>query len=132
MWVANSFPDVLCEFSNSGLPLSPSAGYTNGGLLGDGFLAVDGAGNIWVVNSNTGVSNASLSKFLKSGAPISPSGGYGKDRLSNAAGIAVDGSGNIWVANESNSSLTEIVGAAAPVVTPLAAGVKNNKLGQRP
>jgi hypothetical protein len=28
--------------------------------------------------------------------------------------------------------VTEIVGAGAPVVTPLAVGVKNNTLGSRP
>ncbi len=48
-------------------------------------------------------------------------------------GIAVDGAGNVWVTNNIfSSSLTEAVGVATPALAPLAAAVKNNKLGQRP
>jgi len=38
----------LSEFSNSGAALSPSTGYTGGGLVGVDGLAIDGAGNIWL------------------------------------------------------------------------------------
>jgi hypothetical protein len=31
-----------------------------------------------------------------------------------------------------SNGIDEMVGAATPVVTPLAAGVKNNRLGARP
>jgi hypothetical protein len=44
--------------------------------------------------------------------------------------IAVDGSGNVWLST--NSGVIEIIGAATPVVTPIATGVKNNTLGTRP
>jgi hypothetical protein len=48
-------------------------------------------------------------------------------------GIAIDGSGNVWVAGDDNvGPLTEFVGAAAPVVTPLAAGATYKQLGTRP
>ena len=46
--------------------------------------------------------------------------------------MAIDGSGNLWVANFTGNTLTEFVGLAAPVVTPIAAGVANNTLGTRP
>jgi hypothetical protein len=52
--------------------------------------------------------------------------------MASPAAIAIDGSGNVWVTNTGDSSLTEFVGAAAPVVTPLAAAVKNNNQGGQP
>jgi DNA-binding beta-propeller fold protein YncE len=36
-----------------------------------------------------------------------------------AYGIAVDASGNLWVTNFGDDTLTEFVGIAAPVKTPL-------------
>jgi len=45
-------------------------------------------------------------------------------------GIAVDGSGDVWVLN--GSSLTELIGVSAPVVTPLAVGILNKTLAKRP
>ena len=56
-------------------------------------------------------------------------------------GIAVDASGNVWVAAYNAAApagfITEIVGQAVPVVTPLAAGLPlvpgpTSKLGTRP
>jgi hypothetical protein len=46
--------------------------------------------------------------------------------------LAIDGSGDVWVTNNGNSSVTEFIGAGVPVITPLAVGVENNKLGTRP
>jgi hypothetical protein len=46
--------------------------------------------------------------------------------------LAIDGSGDVWVTNNGNSTVSEFIGAAVPVVTPLAVGVKNNTLGTRP
>ena len=48
--------------------------------------------------------------------------------------MALDGSGNVWVSggNSFQGSVVEFIGAAVPVVTPLAVGVKNNMLGTRP
>jgi hypothetical protein len=51
-------------------------------------------------------------------------------------GIAIDGSGNVWVVNLADEAtpdnVVEFVGAAVPVVTPLAVGVKNGTLGTTP
>ncbi len=124
VWAANPPFAVLSEVSNSGVAISPSGGFTGGGEGGSRFLAVDGEGNVWLANNVVG-------EFSNLGTPISPGTGYGGG-LNGAAGIAVDGSGNVWIANESSSTLVEIVGAAAPVVTPLATAAKNNQLGQRP
>ena len=63
---------------------------------------------------------------------LSPNAGYSGGGLSTPTGLAIDNSGNVWVTNTGDSSLTEFVGAAAPVVTPLATAVKNVDQGGQP
>ena len=97
-----------------------------------GSIAIDGDGNVWVVGG-------ALSEFSNSGEPISPSTGY-KAPGATPASIALDGSGNLWatgtnfvtVGNFFSLNVLEFIGASAPVVTPISAGVKNNTLGSRP
>lgn len=121
---------------------------TTGALLGsyscgiadetDG-IAIDGQGNKWA----SGGIYAQLSD-LPSSTCITVSVGLGipgltsnvidfaidgAGRVWSGAG-AIDGSGNVWWA--SDTAVSELVGAATPVVTPLATGVKNNTLGSRP
>ena len=48
--------------------------------------------------------------------------------LTEPMGIAVDGSGNLWVADGQGYFITELIGVAAPVVTPL----NPEMLGHRP
>ncbi len=61
--------------------------------------------------------------------------------MADPLNLAIDPSGNIWITNYAgnlgtpngnNSSVTEIVGAAAPVVTPLSVAAGTNKLGTKP
>jgi hypothetical protein len=134
VWVANnqtSSPTQsgLSELSSSGVAISPSTGYTGGGLYAPYVIAIDGSGNVWVANRN-----ATISEFSNSGIALSPPNGYGGFRLDGdeLATIAVDGSGDLWVANEDFGLVADFIGAATPVVTPLAAGVKSNTLGTRP
>ena len=64
-----------------------------------------------------------LSKWPGSTATImSPSNGYGLDApLKEPYGLAIDASGNLWISNASSSgnTLTQFVGLASPVKTPL-------------
>jgi hypothetical protein len=124
---------AMVKFSSAGTALSP----TSGGYIGTPIstptgLAIDGSGNVWV--SNAGVS---ISEWSNSGAAISASAGYkgpqvsGSPILSNPESIAIDGSGDVWVGN-ANKTVVEFIGAATPVVTPIAAGVKNNSIATRP
>jgi len=53
--------------------------------------------------------------------------------------VAIDGSGNVWVTCYGSASVTELIGAAAPVITPIAAGLPTtptvngtSSLGTRP
>ncbi len=66
-----------------------------------------------------------------SGTAISPASGYTGGNISTPKGVSIDISGNVWIANYGNSSVTEIIGGAAPVA-PVAIGTKNTTLGVRP
>ena len=104
-------------------------------------MLFDGAGNLWATNFPS--SSGTLSEFTGAGVALSPSTGY-VHNFKGALGLAIDRSGNLWVGNYNAAAsgtaqgyLNEIVGAAAPVVTPLAAGLpatpgNNTRLAQRP
>jgi streptogramin lyase len=81
------------------------------------FIAFDGANNFWVSN----FSNAAVTHYASAtGDLINYTAG---GTLDGSEGIAVDGSGNVWIANAGNNTVSEIVGAATPVVTPLVASL---------
>jgi streptogramin lyase len=141
VWVTNQVggsngQGSLSEFGTTGCSgstycaQSGSTGFSGGGIDGPFGVAVDGLGNIWTANRF----GDSISEFSSSGTAISPAPyGYYSSGINEPYGIAVDPSGNVWVANDNNgASLTEFVGAAAPVVTPLSVGVELQELGARP
>lgn len=116
------------------------APYTGGGLAKAEFSAIDGAGNDWITNYSSGAGY--VSAFANTGAALSPATVGFAHTYYGAYGIAVDPSGNVWVGNNvvdthaaisatatgsggaaAGGFLTEIVGAAVPVVTPIAAGL---------
>ncbi len=125
VWVANEgvvSASSISEFGSSGT-VSSNSPITGGGLNEPIGLAIDGAGNVWTAN----LQGDTVSEFSPAGAAISPSTGYGflTAGLNDPFWIAIDGSGNVWVTNSSviAKSLTEFVGAASPVVTPVVANL---------
>ena len=120
VWTGNS-TNSISEFNSAGAAISGSSGYTGGGLSTPKGVAVDGAGNVWVVNN----SGNSISEFTSSGVAITGASGY-TGGLLNAPNLpAIDGAGNLWVANGADGadSITEFVGVASPVVTPIVANL---------
>lgn len=103
--------------------------------------AVDGNGNIWVTNRynpNLGGSSAApgastIIELTSAGTAISPSTNYTYGGvLNDPLNIAIDPSGDLWVTNYGGSELVEILGGAAPVVTPLSAAANAGELGTEP
>jgi secreted PhoX family phosphatase len=143
-WAPNSATSSLAKFSNSGTALT--TGLTGGGLSAPSGIAIDGSGNVWVANDNA----YSVSEFSNAGVAITPSTGYAGSLFGpylSPQNIAVDGSGNVWLACAVSSSgpvpvtdtVLELVGAATPVITPIAAGLPStftsdgsSNLGTRP
>jgi streptogramin lyase len=130
VWISNSGNNSVTELNSTGTLV---ANYTGGGLNTPQGVAIDGLGNVWVANTGPAATPGnSVTELNNSGAAFSPSTGFIGGAMSSPFSLAIDGSGNVWVSNNNSSSVTEIVGAAAPVVTPLALAVKNATLGQRP
>jgi streptogramin lyase len=120
VWVANYYGNSISEVSASGAVLS-NGPYTGGGIDHPQGIAIDGAGNVWIANYR-GPALTELAGAASSapGAVLSPPGGLGPDAaLLEAYAIAVDASGNLWISNFGSNILTEFIGLAAPVRTPL-------------
>jgi DNA-binding beta-propeller fold protein YncE len=113
VWVPVTINSVstLSEFSNNGGAMSPSAGYTGGGLSSPIDIAIDAHGYVWLANTN-----GTLSKFDSSGNPVSGGSGYSDGGTSVAFyGVAIDASGNVWAANYSGSGLSEFNSVGQPI-----------------
>jgi len=115
VWLADGISENggVQEMSAAGVNLSPYGGYSGGGTLGPKSVAIDGNGNVWVANSD----NDSVAEFSASGSPLSPASGFTGGGLHQPQGLAIDGAGDVWITNI--WGVTEIIGSAAPVVTPL-------------
>ena len=129
IWTANFGSSTVSELEldSSGSAMVVSRGYSGGGLNHPNGIAVDGAGNLWVTNydSATQTSGATISelkgaKDASPGAALSPATGFGADAgLLKPYGIAIDASGNVWVSSFGSSKVTQFLGAATQVKTPL-------------
>jgi hypothetical protein len=118
VWIGG-YGDVV-KFNSSGELQSPSGGYTGGGVNDTLAIAVDGQGNVWTANNGSN----SIGEFSSSGTAISGSNGFTAGGILNGPnGLAIDDSGNVWVTAGASNNLVEFVGAAAPVVTPIAANL---------
>jgi len=143
VWVANyiSSNSVIDEFTITSGPAITAVGgspYTVTGLTKTYYTVLDGAGNTW---NTTDVSAGPIVEAAATGATLSPSAGL-VHTYYFPQGIAVDPSGNVWIGCDKaytatataagtngpggaagGGYITEIIGAAVPVVTPIAAGL---------
>lgn len=149
--IANTL--VPITFSKNTPTVGTATAACAGGIFRPRNIAIDGAQNVWVTNYN--LTGGSVSELSASGTALSPAyngtctdattgstaiGGFQKSLFVNyPKGIAVDPSGNVWIAQgvlatdaDTPGGLVEIVGAAVPVVTPIALGLKNNTVGATP
>lgn len=127
--------------SNAGAQVSPIGGYTSNADNEPFTLAVDGLGRVFTLNVQHSTSNPStVTVHSNTGTLISTANasfGYSANNILPTVifaprGIAIDGSGNCWIAGKSPNGLFELVGIAAPVVTPISVANSPNRLGVRP
>ena len=126
VWVANYYGDSIGMVSSAGTVLSGATGVTGGGVVHPQGIAIDGANRAWIANyRGPSLSEFSAISASTAGKALSPTAGWAPDAaLLEAFGIAIDQAGNVWVSNFGNNTLTEFIGLAAPVKTPLAAAPK--------
>jgi streptogramin lyase len=120
VWVANYYGNSISEVNSFGTLVLDAA--TGGGVDHPQGIAVDGAGNVWVANFlGNSLSEVGGSSSAAPGSFLSPSTGFGADAaMLQPYALAIDASGNIWASNFGSNTLTQFVGVAAPVKTPLA------------
>ncbi len=112
----------------AGAPLIQSAFYFAGrGIAAAKALAVDGAENLWVANAT-----GSIVGLNRNGTPFAPNG-FVKDPsyFGNETAISIDTAGNIWVAAGPNT-ITEVVGAAVPVMKSYASALSTGRFQRIP
>jgi hypothetical protein len=127
IWSANYYGDSIGLLSAAGTVLSGATGYTGGGVVHPQGIAVDGAGTVWVANyRGSSISElAGVGSAAGAGTALSPAAGWAPDaQLLEAFALAIDPSGNIWVTNFGSNTVTEFVGMASPVKTPLLGPVR--------
>jgi PKD repeat protein len=115
----------ISKLSSNGTPLSGS-GFTNSVMTNPYALAIDGSGNVWIANGNDYEGDNSVLELSPSGA-LSMSINHAnsiKEYLDGPQSIAVDGAGNVWFSDGDTNTVTEFLGVATPVVTPLAANLQ--------
>ncbi len=119
IWVANYYGNSVSRVSSIGSVLANNL--TDGGIDHPQAVAIDGSGTAWIANyrGNT-ISELSGSDAANPGQALSPATGWLADAgLSEPSGIAIDAGGNLWISNFGSDTLTEFVGVATPVKTPL-------------
>jgi len=88
-------------------------------------IAIDGAGNPWVLVKQSTAQVFCVVPMNSSGAYLASTTGGANGCLGSATlkaqmggGFSIDSSGNLWMVNEAAVSVFEVVGAAVPVTTP--------------
>jgi hypothetical protein len=125
-------PDGLVELSiyNDG-SYTTYAVAPGGGIAAPQGIALDGAGDLWIANNGYAliegsppsacISEIQGAEGASPGTAVTPSIGYGREHfaMEGLTGIALDASGSVWVSTGGANVLTQFLGLAAPVQTPL-------------
>jgi len=126
LWIGDS-NNTTAAFSATGTPypLSPELGSGSGGV------AIDGAGNVWTLNTGS----SSVSEFTSKGTVTN--GPFTDGGLSAPSALAIDGLDQVWIVNSTNSisvfnssgtaiSTTAYTGAGLSSPTSVAIDISGN------
>jgi hypothetical protein len=115
--------------------------YTGANFYQSFGSAIDGNGNVWITNRYNpslggtfgAAGSSTLIELNSAGTALSPSTNYTYGGILNdPLNLAIDPCGDIWVTNYNGNEFVEILGAAAPVTTPLSAAAAAGSLGEKP
>jgi hypothetical protein len=143
VWVA--LANSVGKYSNAGVSLG---NFVSVAANLPTALMVDGLGRTFVSNGTASdfSTPGSLTVFSSTGTLLSTANGSVGYLAGNTipgepfapTGLAIDQSGNVWISGVNNVTsvpyqyVTELIGIAAPVVTPNTVASSTNKYGQRP
>jgi hypothetical protein len=128
-WFANRNDTNIVELNSAGTAVAGSP-FTCGAGNASG-IAVDGDGNVFTMGFTT-ISEYTAAGICEFQSVPAVGGGGTRGIVAVLSGLAIDGSGNIWFSSSTGNQVGEIIGMAAPVVTPLALAANNGTLGTRP
>jgi streptogramin lyase len=119
VWVSER--GSVTKLANTAPPTIALGPLTGGGISLNSNpegISVDSSNNVWVLNDATNT----LTELDTNGNALSPATGFTAGGLISSVrfGLAMDRSGDVWIG--ATSSMTELIGAAAPVATPLTSG----------
>jgi hypothetical protein len=131
VWVANfglgsNYPGAS-EFTNAGVALSGTSGYSGAGV--DGYqqgVAIDASGDAWFS------ATSDIGRFAPGGVHISGSAGYSGGGVNSTTGpnlLAIDGFGKVWTTNTSNVAAFQANGTAVSPSTGYTGGGLASTLG---
>lgn len=122
-WVSDDSTGYLIEFANACSYTTSFTPSSSTPLVG---LAFDGSNRIWTLGTNNKLYGVTTGNVASTGS------GLITGATGTQLGPVVDGSGNVWFSNSSNNTVSETIGVATPVITPLAAAVKAKTMGTKP
>jgi streptogramin lyase len=125
VWTANYYGNSV-GLITAGTTVASGSGFTGGGVDHPQGIAPDGAGNVWVANyRGLGITELAGATASSPGAALSPTNGWAADAgLLEPFALAIDAAGSVWVSNFGSNTITQFVGVAAPVKTPLLGPVR--------
>ena len=122
LWFTSFGGNAVAEFASNGIPLSPSSGWSNGGINHPQGVAVDQKGNIWIANSFGPTSAPGQGDVV-----VYPDGNPAKaititgGGLNHPFAIQIDSDGRAWVDNAGLGG-AKLVGTKAAVLIGKASG----------
>jgi len=126
VWMANLLANFVSKLDSGG---TTGAAFTiPGATPNPDAVAIDGGGNAWVTDEG----DSTLVELNNAGTVLSGTTGYPPVNGDDPDAVAVDGSGDVWYTSQSSNIVYEVIGAAVPVVTPIAYAVANGILGTQP
>jgi hypothetical protein len=122
VWLSNFGGSTMSELAPDGIPLSPGAGWPNGGLNHPQGVAVDQKGNVWIANnfgpeSAPGQGDVVVYPGGDPAKAITITGGG----LNHPFAIQIDGQGRAWVDNAGLSG-AKLVDTRAAILSGKAGG----------
>jgi hypothetical protein len=127
VWITNEFPETGTT--------------TTAGVFGVTELTETGSGTHVTFAALSPAGTLPATCTTAAGCPAG--GGFQDSNLLEASDVEIDPSGNVWVLNTgttssggtftaTGTSVTEFVGAAVPIVTPLSLAAKNGTIATKP